>query len=123
MKIICKPEYPDIIKMIIRGKYYCPLHIEKNTDGTYSILYLYIVKQYNYIKIFLFAFTCKNDYIIKISDGLLCKIVDAGKKINRKLYRYLIPKQEKNGLFKNAVDVIYEEFPIFKKHKIEDLLK
>ena len=123
MKIICKPEYPDIIKMIIRGKYYCPLYIEKNTEGTYSILYLYIVKQYNYIKIFLFAFTCNNNYIIKISDGLLCKIVDAGKKINRKLYRYLIPKKETNDLLKNAVDVIYEEFPVFKKHQIEDLLK
>lgn len=123
MKIICKSEYPDIIKMIIRGIYYFPLHIEKNADGTYSILYLYMVNQYNYVKIFLFAFTCKDNSIIKISDGLLCKIVDAGKKINRKLYRYLIPKQEINGSFKNAVDVIYEAFPVFKKHKIEDLLK
>lgn len=123
MNIVFKPEYPDIIKMIIRGKYYCPLHIEKNTDGTYSILYLYIVNQYNCVKIFLFALTCNNDYIIKISDGLLCKIVDAGKKINRKLYRYLIPKYETNGLLKNAVDVIYKEFPVFKKHRIEDLLK
>lgn len=123
MNIVFKPEYPDIIKMIIGGKYYYPLHIEKNNDGTYSILYLYIVYQYDYIKIFLFAFTCKDNYIIKISDGLLCKIMDTGEKINRKLYRYLIPKQEKNGSLKNAVDVIYEEFPVFKKHKIEDLLK
>lgn len=123
MKIICKPEYPDIIKMIIRGKYFCPLYIEKNTDGTYSILYLYIVNQYDYIKIFLFAFTCKDNYIIKISDALLCKIVDVGKKINRKLYRYLIPKLETDDLLKNAVDAIYKEFPVFKKHKIEDLLK
>lgn len=29
MNITFKPEYPDIIKMIIRGKDYCPLHIEK----------------------------------------------------------------------------------------------
>lgn len=123
MNIVFKPEYPDIIKMIIRGKYYCPLHIEKNNDGTYSILYLYMVNQYNYINILLFAFTCKNNYVIKISDGLLCKVMDTGEKINRKLYRYLIPKQEKNGSLKNAVDVIYEEFPVFKKHKIEDLLK
>lgn len=123
MNVVFKPEYPDIIKLIIRGKYYCPLHIEKNNDGTYSILYLYIVKQYDYIRIFLFAFTCKDNYVIKISDGLLCKIMDTGEKINRKLYRYLIPKQEKNGSLKNAVDVIYDEFPVFKKHKIEDLLK
>lgn len=123
MNVVFKPEYPDIIKLIIRGKYYYPLHIEKNNDGTYSILYLYIVNQYNYIRIFLFAFTCKKNYIIKISDGLLCKVMDTGEKINRKLYRYLIPKQEKNGSLKNAVDVIYEEFPVFKKHKIEDLLK
>lgn len=81
------------------------------------------MNQYDYIRIFLLAFICKNNYVIKISDGLLCKIMDTGEKINRKLYRYLIPKQEKNGLLKNAVDVIYEEFPVFKKHKIEDLLK